>query len=277
MKVSRAALTTLAAVIPCCYTRAFATSTALPATTSSTPTLFSTARATAKSIQTTTALPMIFEKLFSSFAGGGGFGAKIDYTTLPYPCPELATTAAEGKVLENIERGDNKYKVASFAGGCFWGFELAYQRVPGVEYTAVGYQQGPEEQPSYDQVCAGATKHTEAVFVIYDPKICSYESLLDAFFGRIDPLTVNGQGGDRGTQYRTGVYFHSPEQEKLATKRFAEEQEKYGSRKIASECTAAMPFWPAEKYHQQYLEKGGRSNSPQSAEKGCTETIRCYG
>jgi len=279
MRVGRAALTTLAAVGPCYYARAFATSTAVPATTtSSTPTLFSAARATAKSIKTTsTALPMIFDKLFSSFAGGGGFGAKIDYTTLPYPCPELATNAAEGKVLENIQRGGTKYKVASFAGGCFWGFELAYQRVPGVEYTAVGYQQGPEEQPSYDQVCAGATKHTETVFVLYDPKICSYESLLDTFFGRIDPFTVNGQGGDRGTQYRTGVYFHSAEQEQVATKRFAKEQDKYGSRKIASECIAAMPFWPAEKYHQQYLEKGGRFNSPQSTEKGCTDTIRCYG
>lgn len=122
-----------------------------------------------------------------------------------------------------------------------------------------------------------ATGHTEAVIVLYDPKECSYETLLDTFFGRVDPLTVNGQGNDRGRQYRTGVYYHSKEQEEIAKARFGLEQKKYSNRKIASECLQAMPFWPAEKYHQQYLEKGGRFNSPQSAAKGCTDTIRCYG
>jgi len=209
--------------------------------------------------------------------GGGGYSAKIDYSTLDYPGSELAALASEGKVPSEIARGDKTYKIATFAGGCFWGFELAYQRVPGVVYTAVGYAQGPETEPTYDQVCSGATGHTEAVSVFYDPSECSYESLLDTFFGRVDPLTVNGQGNDRGTQYRTGVYYHSKEQEDIAKARFAKEQEKYGRRKIASECMSAMPFWPAEKYHQQYLEKGGRFSSPQSAEKGCTDTIRCYG
>lgn len=273
MKVSRSSITTLAAVGSCYRARAFAANSAVPANKHAT--FLSAARA--RNNIRTTALPMVFDKLFSSFGGGGGFNAAIDYTALPYPCPQLATAAEDGAVLENIEKGGKKYSVASFAGGCFWGFELAYQRVEGVEYTAVGYQQGPEEKPTYDQVCAGATKHTETVFVIYDPDVCPYETLLDTFFGRIDPLTVNGQGGDRGTQYRTGVYFHSDEQERIATQRFAEEQTKYKSRKIASECLAATPFWPAEKYHQQYLEKGGRFNSPQNAEKGCKDTIRCYG
>jgi len=274
MKVSRSAITTLAAVGSCYRVRAFAAGSPVPAVHNP-GTLLVAARST-NNIRTT-ALPMVFDKLFSAFGGGGGFNAAIDYTALPYPCPELAMTAMDRTVLKDIERKDKKYKVASFAGGCFWGFELAFQRVTGVEYTAVGYQQGPEEKPTYDQVCAGATKHTETVFVIYDPDLCPYETLLDTFFGRIDPLTVNGQGGDRGTQYRTGVYFHSDEQEKIARERFEQEQKKYGRRKIASECLAAMPFWPAEKYHQQYLEKGGRSNSPQSAEKGCKDTIRCYG
>ena len=112
--------------------------------------------------------------------------------------------------------------------------------------------------------------------MLYDPKECYYESLLDTFFDRVDPLTVNGQGSDRGTQYRTGVYYHSAEQEEIARARFAAEQKRY-KRSIATECTRALPFWPAEKYHQQYLEKGGRFNSPQSAEKGCKDTIRCYG
>jgi len=271
MKVNKAALTTLAAVVSCCSTRAFVTGSALPA--QSTPTLLSRMTSTTKR---TTALPMIFKDFFSSL-GGGGFESKIDYDSLPYPCPELATAATDGKVLQDLVRKGGKYKVASFAGGCFWGLELAYQRVPGVEYTAVGYQQGPEEYPNYDQVCAGSTKHTEAVYVVYDPNTCSYDSLLDTFFARVDPLTINGQGRDRGRQYRTGVYFHSADQEKIALARFVEEQKKYERKKIASECLAATPFWPAEKYHQQYLENGGRSNRPQSTEKGSTDTIRCYG
>jgi peptide-methionine (S)-S-oxide reductase len=218
---------------------------------------------------------MIFDKLFGG--GGGGYAAKIDYTAIPYPVPELASAALEGKAPEQMERNGKTYKLATFAGGCFWGLELAYQRVPGVEYTGVGYTQGPETEPTYSAVCAGATGHTEAIIVLYDPNECSYETLLDAFFSRVDPLTVNGQGNDRGKQYRTGVYYHSKEQEDIAKARFALEQEKYSGRKIASECLKAEPFWPAEKYHQQYLEKGGRSNSPQSAQKGSTDTIRCYG
>lgn len=121
-----------------------------------------------------------------------------------------------------------------------------------------------------------ATGHTEAVIVLYDPTECTYEQLLDVFFDRVDPLTVNGQGSDRGKQYRTGVYYHSKEQEMIARERFVLEAKKY-SKPIATECTKAMPFWPAEEYHQQYLSKGGRFNQPQSAEKGCKDEIRCYG
>ena len=114
------------------------------------------------------------------------------------------------------------------------------------------------------------------MIVYYDPKQCSYETLLDTFFERVDPTTVNGQGNDFGRQYRTGVYFHSPEQEEIAKARFEKAQSKY-RRPIASELKDTMPFWPAEKYHQQYLEKGGRFGTPQDASKGATDTIRCYG
>lgn len=221
--------------------------------------------------RTGTGLAMIFGNLF----GGGAFNLKIDYSTLDHPGPELAKFAQEGKVPAASEK-DPKLKLATFAGGCFWGLELAFQRVSGVVETAAGYTQGKEEEPTYDQVCAGATGHTEAVIVYYDPKQCSYESLLDAFFERVDPTTVNGQGRDRGPQYRTGVYFHSPEQEKIAVARFEGLKGEY-KRKIATELKAATPFWPAEKYHQQYLETGGRFGQPQSAEKGATDTIRCYG
>merc|ERR1712232_1464797 len=200
---------------------------------------------------------------------------KIEYDTLDHPGPELAKYSMNGIVPTNSKR-DSNLLMATFAGGCFWGLELAYQRIPGVVHTAVGYTQGEEIEPTYTQVCSGNTGHTEAVIVYYDPNEVTYEKLLDAFFQRIDPTTVNGQGSDYGTQYRTGIYYHTKEQEKIAKERFDIEKDNY-RRKIATECKSAMLFWPAEKYHQQYLEKGGRFGMPQSAEKGSTDEIRCYG
>ena len=215
--------------------------------------------------------------LFTSNALGGGgiFAEKIDYESLDHPGPELAKFAQDGKTPAVSERDPN-LSLATFAGGCFWGLELAFQRVPGVAYTAVGYTQGREEYPTYNQVCAGATGHTESVMVYYDPSECTYQQLLDTFFRRVNPTTVNGQGNDFGRQYRTGVYFHTAEQEADLRSYVAEEQKKY-TKPIATEVKAAEPFWPAEKYHQQYLEKGGRSGSPQDASKGATTEIRCYG
>jgi len=276
MKLTTAVFSSIALVgLPRYFVGAFTVTSKLPAR-SKVSTLNKFRHLLFRSVSTTsTAHPMIFEKFFSSLGGGGGFSAKIDYSTLPYPCTDLAIAAVEGKSLEEIERNGKSLNVATFAGGCFWGLELAYQRVPGVEYTAVGYQQGPELQPNYDQVCAGATGHTETVCVFYDRKVCPYETLLDTFFERVNPFTINGQGNDFGKQYRTGVYYHSEEQEQAARNRFAKEQAQYGTKeRIATECLNAMPFWPAEKYHQQYLENG---KSSQSAEKGCKDTIRCYG
>jgi len=221
-------------------------------------------------------LGMIFGDLFRGLmSDGGAFAAGIDYSELDHPGLELADAAENGKVLVSSERNP-QLELATFAGGCFWGLELAYQRVPGVEHTAVGYTQGRELAPTYSQVGAGATGHTEAVIVYYDPSEVGYDQLLDVFFARVDPLTVDGQGNDFGRQYRTGVFFHTSEQEALARVRFQEEQLLY-SKPIATELRAAIPFWPAEKHHQQYLEKGGRNGVPQSAKKGATETIRCYG
>lgn len=205
-------------------------------------------------------------------------GTKIDYSSLPHPGPELGEAAVLGKVLRASSRlsSSTNLAVATFAGGCFWGLELAYQRIEGVEYTAVGYTQGRETFPTYEQVCAGKTSHTEAIIVYYDDSVVSYSQLLAIFFGFVDPITVNGQGRDLGAQYRTGIYYHTKGQEEEARTRFVVEQEKY-RRPIATECKAATPFWPAELYHQQYLEKGGRRGRPQSAAKGATEAIRCYG
>jgi len=225
----------------------------------------------ASTTSSSTALSMIFERFF----GGGAYSLGIDYSKLEHPGPELAQWAEQGKI-QAVSDKDPNLRIATFAGGCFWGLELAYQRVPGVVYTAVGYSQGKEKQPNYNQVCSGATGHTEAVVVYYDPDKCSYEDLLDAFFGRVNPTTKNGQGMDYGRQYRTGVYPHTDDQMQIALKRFEQEQKNY-SRPIATELKPAMAFWPAEDYHQQYLEKGGRFGRGQDASKGSTEEIRCYG
>uniref|UniRef100_A0A2P2Q2V8 peptide-methionine (S)-S-oxide reductase n=1 Tax=Rhizophora mucronata TaxID=61149 RepID=A0A2P2Q2V8_RHIMU len=165
---------------------------------------------------------------------------------------------------------------AQFGAGCFWGVELAFQRVPGVTKTEVGYTQGLLHNPSYEDVCTGTTMHTEVVRVQYDPKKCSFDTLLDGFWARHDPTTLNRQGNDVGTQYRSGIYYYTPEQEKAA-KESLEQQQKLLDRKIVTEILPAKKFYRAEEYHQQYLEKGGRFGFKQSASKGCNDPIRCYG
>ena len=127
-------------------------------------------------------------------------------------------------------------------------------------------------------MCTASTGHTEAVQVLYDPKVVSYTRLCKILFGRIDPTLPERVGNDVGPQYRHGVYTHSKEQAKQAKEYFdSMAQLLPPSRPIVTELKPATIFWPAESYHQQYLKKGGRLGSPQSAEKGNTETIRCYG
>ncbi|EXC21068.1 Peptide methionine sulfoxide reductase A4 [Morus notabilis] len=165
---------------------------------------------------------------------------------------------------------------AQFGAGCFWGVELAFQRVSGVTKTEVGYTQGLLHNPTYEDVCTGTTNHSEVVRVQYDPKECSFENLLDAFWARHDPTTLNRQGNDVGTQYRSGIYYYTPEQEQAARESL-EKHQKLFNRKIVTEILPAKKFYRAEEYHQQYLAKGGRFGFKQSAEKGCNDPIRCYG
>eukprot|EP00268_Persea_americana_P021670 TRINITY_DN2158_c0_g1_i1.p1 TRINITY_DN2158_c0_g1~~TRINITY_DN2158_c0_g1_i1.p1 ORF type:complete len:204 (+),score=30.52 TRINITY_DN2158_c0_g1_i1:142-753(+) len=165
---------------------------------------------------------------------------------------------------------------AQFGAGCFWGVELAFQRVAGVTKTEVGYSQGFFHNPTYNDVCSGTTNHSEIVRVQFDPNHCTYHNLLEAFWARHDPTTLNRQGSDVGTQYRSGMYFYTPEQEKEARESL-EKQQKLLDRKIVTEILPAKKFYRAEEYHQQYLAKGGRFGSKQSAEKGCDDAIRCYG
>lgn len=162
-------------------------------------------------------------------------------------------------------------QLATFAGGCFWSVELAFQRVPGVVATAVGYAQGRTENPTYEQVCSGRTGHTEAVQLTYRPTEVSYDSLCNTLFSKIDPKQKNGQGMDIGSQYRTGIYWHNDDQSKVAQARIA------AIPGCAVEAEPFKSFWPAEEYHQQYLDKGGRNGRGQCAAKGCKDPIRCYG
>merc|ERR1712196_590265 len=125
-------------------------------------------------------------------------------------------------------------------GGCFWGLELALQRVEGVHATAAGYIAGSTDNPTYEAVCSGSTGHAEAVQVIYDEKVVSYDSLMDVFFAKHDPTTLNRQGGDVGTQYRSGIYAHSEQQLEEAKARVASVPN------ATTEVIMASTFWPAE-------------------------------
>jgi len=147
---------------------------------------------------------------------------------------------------------------ARFAMGCFWGSEAAVRHVPGVTATTVGYSGGTTVNPTYKEVCTHTTGHAEVVEVEYDPRQVSYEQLLQVFWENHDPTTVNRQGPDVGTQYRSAVFFLSPEQESTArASKAAQEAGGKFDRPIVTEITAAAPFYRAEEYHQQYLEKNG--------------------
>jgi peptide-methionine (S)-S-oxide reductase len=145
---------------------------------------------------------------------------------------------------------------ATFGAGCFWGVESAFRQVKGVKDAAVGYMGGHTKNPSYKEVCTDRTGHAEVVQVVYEPSVVSYEKLLDVFFKIHDPTQVNRQGPDCGSQYRSAIFFHTPEQEQAA--RAAKEKLQASGkfrRPIATEITAATEFWRAEEYHQRYHEK----------------------
>ena len=149
-------------------------------------------------------------------------------------------------------------ELATFAAGCFWGVEVKFRQIPGVLDALVGYSNGHTENPTYKDVCTDETGHAEVVQVTFDPAKLSYAQLLDAFWQMHDPTQVNRQGPDFGSQYRSAIFFHSPEQQAIAEKSKAALQASGKFRKpIATEITAASPFYRAEEYHQRYLEKRG--------------------
>ncbi len=147
---------------------------------------------------------------------------------------------------------------ATFGAGCFWGVEATFRKVPGVVSASVGYSGGSGKDPTYRDVCSGNTGHAEVIDVEFDPSKVSYEELLDVFWNIHDPTTLNRQGPDVGTQYRSAIFFHTPEQEDLAV---ASKEKLQGSgrytKPIVTEITPASEFYRAEEYHQCYYEKHG--------------------
>ena len=149
-------------------------------------------------------------------------------------------------------------ETATFGAGCFWGVEVRFQQEPGVTETAVGYEGGKLDNPTYKDVCTDRTGHAEVVDVKFDPAKVSYQRLLDLFFELHDPTQLNRQGPDWGAQYRSVIFFHSPEQEAAAKATIARLTEQKAFKKpIVTQVVPAETFWRAEEYHQKYLEKRG--------------------
>jgi peptide-methionine (S)-S-oxide reductase len=149
-------------------------------------------------------------------------------------------------------------ELATFGAGCFWGVEVVFRQIAGVKDALVGYLGGTLANPTYKDVCTGKTGHAEVVQVEYDPSAVTYDQLLDVFWENHDPTTLNRQGPDVGTQYRSAIFYHTPEQERAA-KASKSRLEASGKlrRPVVTEITPASTFYPAEDYHQRYLEKRG--------------------
>ncbi len=152
-------------------------------------------------------------------------------------------------------------EIATFGAGCFWGVEAAFRRLPGVVDVAAGYSGGHMPNPTYKDVCSHTTGHAEVVQVTFDPQKISYDQLLDVFWQIHNPTQVNRQGPDVGSQYRSAIFVHSPEQQAIAEKsKAALAASGKFQRPIATEITTAGPFYRAEEYHQKYLEKHGAAS-----------------
>lgn len=152
-------------------------------------------------------------------------------------------------------------EVATFGAGCFWGVEARFRQIDGVLDTAVGYLGGDRENPSYEDVCTGRTGHAEVVQMVYDSEKVAYNDLLEVFWEMHDPTSLNRQGPDTGTQYRSAIFYHTPEQ-RAAAEASRERLDASGrfSRPVVTEITPASTFYRAEEYHQRYLEKKGLSS-----------------
>lgn len=174
------------------------------------------------------------------------------HTTIPAGFSETAWFKANKPEASRL-------KTATFGAGCFWGVEATFQAIEGVSHTAVGYSGGNSANPTYKEVCSDGTGHAEVVEVLYDPSVVSFDALLQVFWDNHNPTTLNRQGPDIGTQYRSAIFFHDDEQRQASerSKQALAASGKWGSRPIVTEISPARPFWIAEDYHQRYLEKRG--------------------
>jgi peptide-methionine (S)-S-oxide reductase len=182
------------------------------------------------------------------------------YNVLAAAGPATAAKA-ETKQMEPVK----KTAVATFAGGCFWGTQYAFEHVPGVVKTEVGFMGGKVDSPSYSRVCEGDTMHAEVVHIEFDPNAVSYRKLVEYFFKIHDPTTPNRQGPDAGTQYRSAIFFYDASQQQIAKDVMAElKKQKTFKRPIVTQLVPAGKFWKAENYHQKYFDK-----NPERAAVSC--------
>lgn len=188
-------------------------------------------------------------------------GALVSLIVCLAACRPKPLALQTAQAAEKHEEKTTTMQTATFAAGCFWGVEAAFRKLPGVINAAVGYCGGALDRPTYQDVCTDKTGHAEAVQIDFDPQKITYEQLLDAFFHLHDPTTLNRQGPDFGTQYRSVIFYHSPEQQAAAEAAKAKlgRSGKY-SRPIVTQIVPAVTFWRAEEYHQRYLEKRGLSS-----------------
>lgn len=156
--------------------------------------------------------------------------------------------------MKDQSKAQSNRSLATLAGGCFWGMEDLIRKIPGVIDTEVGYTGGTTMSPVYEDVKKGQTGHAEAIQIVFDPDVVSFEELLKFFFRMHDPTTLNRQGNDVGSQYRSAIFFHDDDQRVIAERMRDLASEKWQARAV-TEITPARPFYPAEKYHQDYLEK----------------------
>ena len=181
-----------------------------------------------------------------------GYGEFLE----PFVKAGLIKTSATPKSADPAAAQSAKRETAILAGGCFWGMEEIIRKIPGVIETSVGYTGGSTKNPNYKQVCIGTTGHAEAVQIVFDPNKLSYDKVLDFFFRMHDPTTLNQQHNDRGTQYRSAIFYESPEQKKIAEQVKAKfDQSGRWKKPIVTEISPAKEFYTAEDYHQKYLIK----------------------
>ena len=173
-----------------------------------------------------------------------------------YSCKEVKSTNKESEKSEMDSTQNMNLETATFGGGCFWCTEAIYERVEGVKSVVSGYAGGTVKNPTYEQVCTGTTGHAEATEITYDPKVVSYDDLLEIFFKTHDPTSLNRQGADVGTQYRSVIFYHNDEQKKKA-EYYKTELDKSGAwdKPIVTQIVPFTNFYPAEDYHQDYFAK----------------------